>query len=828
MLEFPASAFRGAVACRLVVLLIALAAHAPTAPVPISGHVLDDNNAPVAGAVVTLTRCDDSTIRLTTASDPTGAFNVVVSTSADYDLRAEREGHFIVDQRVKVADTATELTITLPRRQAVMQSVDAQYSPAAVDPDRTFMQTLVTGTELLDVPYPKTNEIRNATRILPGVVQDVRGGLHMNGGTEEQVLYTLDGFIINDPLTGRLESRLSVEAVRAFELRSGSLPAEYGKGSAGVFSVRTEPGADAMRYTATNFVPGLENHKGLTIGAWTPRFGVSGPIRKGRAWVSNSSDVQYSNTVIDELEKGSDRSVSWRGSNMLRTQVNLTQANILNAGLLSTWWTGKRTGLSAIDPIETTADRRARGYFFNIKDQIAFHAGGLVEFGFATSRNFAREIPQGQGVQVFTPLGLRGNYGVNATRMGARDQFIVNAYTPSFQRAGRHQIKAGLDLDSLRYQQDAHRSGFDFLRVDGSVIRQTRFGGSGSFRNSSREVSSYVQDSWRLTPSFLIEMGLRQDWDSLVRDATISPRVGFAWGIAEITKVVGGFAVVYEPGNLRVFSEPLDQYSITTSNPSLDPSERLMTISRFAADTSGLRSPEYRTWNLGVERQWSRQIYSKVGYLRRRGHRGLTYVSWLEQDGLYEQTPALQFMNSLANLRRDMYDSIEAIVRQTFRTKYEWMAAYTRSRARSNAVTDVRVDTPVLAEHDTGPMPWDTPDRVVSWAYLPVGLKNWAAAYLLEYRTGQPFSIQDEQGAVQGTVNDHRFPAFFEMNAHLERSFSLFHNRWALRFGFNNVTGRKNPNVVINTIGSPQFMAFHGGQRRAFNLRIRWLGKDGR
>jgi hypothetical protein len=116
----------------------------------------------------------------------------------------------------------------------------------------------------------------------------------------------------------------------------------------------------------------------------------------------------------------------------------------------------------------------------------------------------------------------------------------------------------------------------------------------------------------------------------------------------------------------------------------------------------------------------------------------------------------------------------------------------------------------------------------VSWAYLPLGLKNWAAAYLLEYRTGQPFSIQDEQGGIQGAVNGSRYPAFFEMNTHLERSFAAFRYRWALRFGFNNVTGRKNPNVVINTMGSPQFMSFYGGQRRAFNLRIRWLGKNGR
>jgi outer membrane receptor protein involved in Fe transport len=88
-----------------------------------------------------------------------------------------------------------------------------------------------------------------------------------------------------------------------------------------------------------------------------------------------------------------------------------------------------------------------------------------------------------------------------------------------------------MDMDWLSYCQDARRSGYDYLRVDGSVIRQTRFAGSGSLRNSSREFSSYVQDSWRLTPSFLIELGLRQDWDTLVSSIAVAPRVGIAWGV---------------------------------------------------------------------------------------------------------------------------------------------------------------------------------------------------------------------------------------------------------------------------------------------------------
>jgi hypothetical protein len=123
-------------------------------------------------------------------------------------------------------------------------------------------------------------------------------------------------------------------------------------------------------------------------------------------------------------------------------------------------------------------------------------------------------------------------------------------------------------------------------------------------------------------------------------------------------------------------------------------------------------------------------------------------------------------------------------------------------------------------------MPWDSPNRVLTWGYLPVPRwKNWAVAYLTEYRTGQPFSIQDELGGILGPVNHLRYPVFFELNLHFERSFTALKHRWAFRFGANNLTDHKNPNVVINTLGSPQFLKFYGGQRRAFNVRIRWLGR---
>ena len=66
-------------------------------------------------------------------------------------------------------------------------------------------------------------------------------------------------------------------------------------------------GDDKLRYSGTNFIPGAGVRKGLAIQDWTPRFGLSGPLRKGRAWFSDSADVQYIKRLIEELPAGRDR-----------------------------------------------------------------------------------------------------------------------------------------------------------------------------------------------------------------------------------------------------------------------------------------------------------------------------------------------------------------------------------------------------------------------------------------------------------------------------------------------------------------------------------------
>ena len=122
-------------------------------------------------------------------------------------------------------------------------------------------------------------------------------------------------------------------------------------------------------------------------------------------------------------------------------------------------------------------------------------------------------------------------------------------------------------------------------------------------------------------------------------------------------------------------------------------------------------------------------------------------------------------------------------------------------------------------------MPWDSPNRILGFAYLPLPWKNWSVSVLADARTGFPFSVEQVTGVVTGRFDSYRYPFNFDLNVAIERMITLRGRRFALRIGVNNLTESKNPTAVNNVIGSPQYLQFLGHEGRHFGVRIRLFGK---
>ena len=91
-------------------------------------------------------------------------------------------------------------------------------------------------------------------------------------------------------------------------------------------------------------------------------------------------------------------------------------------------------------------------------------------------------------------------------------------------------------------------------------------------------------------------------------------------------------------------------------------------------------------------------------------------------------------------------------------------------------------------------------------------------------------SVQQRSGEsvcqeLVGAPGSRRFPTFFTLNMAIEKRVLAFGFLWALRAGFDNITGRRNPNAVDSNVNSPTFLTFSSETSRALTAQIRFLGK---
>ena len=241
----------------------------------------------------------------------------------------------------------------------------------------------------------------------------------------------------------------------------------------------------------------------------------------------------------------------------------------------------------------------------------------------------------------------------------------------------------------------------------------------------------------------------------------------------------------------------------------------------FSADPDALVAPRFVNWSVALEKKLPAAIYLKAEYSQRHGARGFVYDT-------NNDTADGNFI--LENSRDDHYEGFQIALRRNFRESYMIMGSYTRSSARSNQALDFNIDNPVLSVQKPGPFPWDTPNRLLTWGYLPLFklpiVHQLEIAYTVEARTGFPFNLLNTQQQLISEPGAERFPDYFSLNIQIEKRFHFWGRYIAVRGGFDNLTGRCNPFVVNNVIDpishpEPTFAACQG---RAFTSRIRLLG----
>ena len=777
--------------------------------------VADETGVAVPDARIVLEQTETQSL-VRGETDSAGRHEFTLTNAGSYRIQIEKEGFYASTTDVRINEAQT-MDITIYHQQEIAETVNVYDSPPAIDPGRTASMEVVTSREILTVPYPSTRDYRKALPLIPGVLADNADQIHLGGSATYQVFDQLDDFNIRHPVSGLLQMRISPDALRRIEAQSSRSSAQYGKGSGGTLSLITGMGDDRYRFSATNFIPSFQNRKGLNFSEWTPRATFSGPILKKRAWFFDGVGGTYTLTIVPELPAGADRASSWHLDNLLKAQLNVSERNILTGTLLSNHFYSGNNGLSRFTPVETTTNLHESAYLAAVKDQFYASNGALFEVGFAVNQFHDDDQPKGSLTYTITPEGTSGNFFKTSDATSRRLQAIANLTLPAAHWHGAHESKFGVDFDRISYEQSATRNPIFILRENRTLARLSTFVGGAPFSSHNFESSVYGQDRWSISKRLLLEGGLRLDHDSIIRRTSISPRVAATYLITQEgnMKLSGGIGLYYDATNVDLITRPLtgqrfDQFFATDGTTPLGPP----LPTSFQVDERSLRVPRYLNWSAGLEDKLPAAVYIDVEFLQKQGRNVLAY---------FNRSQAIDGFQLLNN-RRDNYHGFQITLRRAFKGNYSVLAAYTRSRADSNAVLDPNIDNPVFGQQGSGPLPWDAPNHFITWGWMPL-VKRFDFVYSADWRNGFPFSTVNEQQRLIGNLNSHRFPDYFTLNTHIERRFTLFHYYLALRAGFNDVTNRQNPTVVNNNVDSPEFLTFGGTQHRVFTGRIRFIGR---
>ena len=777
--------------------------------------VTDQNGAVLSGAVVTLLRDGNPVASAGTDFSGKGSFSVAPGS---FVLQAEKRGFYTAksDPVTVAVGQATEVQVRLQQYREFSEEIEVLGQPSPIDVQQTQSSHQLSSDEIINIPYPTTRDYHNILPFIPGVIVDIERQPHIVGGETRQSQYYLDGFEVSQPAGGLLIMQVNPDSLRQINVETSRYSAQYGKGSAGLLSLDTQSGDNRFRFSATDFIPTLQNVKGINFNNWTPRGVVSGPLVKDIAWFYLSLASENDLNIVKQQPSGADTNSVWRTADLAKFQFNPSPRNTITTFGLFNVFDSDRAGLSAFVPAPTTVDQQQSEFLAGIKDDLLLTKDSLLDVGFGVQRFHGSDQPLSTAPFVITPTAQSGGFFEFDDGWSRRIQGFANLFLPPVNWHGRHEFRVGIQGDEVRDSLLIIRSPVSTVDSNGVLTRRITFQNVPRFEEGLTESSAYAQDRWNASDRFVLEAGTRFDHDSFVRDILVSPRVAASYMIEKSsqTKISAGAGIYYDRTSLDLVTRPL-QGSRTDFffNPDGTLSQPPISTS-FVVNRAGLQAPRFVNSSVAVERKLPWEIYGRFEYVDRRGTHGFAY-----------EPGALPATFVLANNREDRYHAFSITGRKELKRGYPVFLSYTRSYAHSYQVLDFSVDNLVFGPQVSGPLFWDAPNQLVSWGWLPLFWKI-DFAYSVVWRSGFPFLAVNNQQALVPGAGFFRFPDFLTINPAIERKFTFHHYQFALRLGINNITNNQDPAFVNNNIQSPQFRTFSGTGHRTLNARIRLLGKS--
>jgi hypothetical protein len=592
----------------------------------LKGVILDPNGAVIAGARITVTSVTTSTRREATTNSE-GLYVVSGLTPGDYMVKVEAVGFKsktsespialmvgqtqTVDATLEVGaptemvDLVSEMPLVDTSTSAVDGLIDQRVIDALPLNGRNFLELalLIPGNS----PAPNFDPTKTNTVVISSAGQLGRGGN-----------VTIDGADDNDDVVGGAVQNISQEAVQEFQMATNRFSAQLGRSGSSVANIVTKSGSNEFHgsgsfYFRSRALQGLpatfdRSLEDPPFDREQVAFAIGGPLKRDKAWFFGSLEYRNQDGAVLVGSRDLATRTIRRGfadaplNDLLSTER--FDFHPTNKDRLTFRYSLQReddvAASSLIRAIGSASERQAsenntHSLLANYTRTISATAINSFNFSFSHFDNSIEPVvpgPQLTFPSIQDGASFRVPQATKQRRFQVSDTLTLVRGNHVFNLGGEVQWVRG-DFDLKVFQQgriELIEDFPDFDRDNNGRVDDNDLLFAVTLRSahptqpliisdaSNVYFSGFVQDDWRVSSNFTLNLGLRYELDTDVKNISrydelnplilpflkgtrgkdtnnFGPRVGFNWATDDGRfSVHGGYGIYYDRITLQIQS----------------------------------------------------------------------------------------------------------------------------------------------------------------------------------------------------------------------------------------------------------------------------------
>ncbi len=535
----------------------------------IVGTALDEENAPLPGATVTISSPSLMGTR-TAITGADGSFRFPALPPGNYVVTTELPGFTTVRRENVRVSTTARLTIDFTMRLATLkEEVTVIAEAPTVDIKSSETASVTLGDDLLrNLPF--SNFATDIVDLAPGVTSGVAYGASESTG----IAYQLDGVDVSDPDGGSAWIFLDPHIIEEAKIMGIGAPAEYGNFTGIIFNLVTKSGGNEFSgHFETDFqgkesdapkgLWGTENNQAYiddfpdltSPSRKLYEFGahLGGPIQKDKIWFYLGAHYFRQMDYVTGFPEPIDYKMP---RVFMKINAQLTPSTSIMTFYEFDSYNGINRGAASDVSPEATVNQESPDHVGNFNLTHILNSKTFLDLkgAFFVGHSYL-EPESGRDINSHwndTDLWLHesSGYYLQADRSRYQANANITHYAEDFIH-GNHDFKFGVEFE---YGSVRNRFGYtgpnSWRYVDLYGVGPFGYTYNGPYlayqyegydtNTSYMRVEEFAQDSWRVTDRLNVNIGLRfSHFRGTVKDVSgavysnfrIAPRIGFAFDI---------------------------------------------------------------------------------------------------------------------------------------------------------------------------------------------------------------------------------------------------------------------------------------------------------